>query len=54
MVGFVWVVIREVEGYDGTIAEINDIAVSVSQSPNHEDSGVVAKGAIQDLGGIPI
>jgi GNAT superfamily N-acetyltransferase len=30
VVGFVWVVFREVEGYDVTIAEINDIAVSVS------------------------
>ncbi len=30
VVGFVWVVFREVGGYDVTIAEINDIAVSVS------------------------
>ncbi len=30
VVGFVWVAIREVEGYDVTIAEINDIAVSES------------------------
>ena len=29
-VGFVWVAFREVEGYDVTIAEINDIAVSAS------------------------
>ena len=26
VVGFVWVVFREVDGYDVTIAEINDIA----------------------------
>ena len=26
MVGFVWIAFREVDGYDVTIAEINDIA----------------------------